>query len=164
MEQREVARCIHCHLNQFPTERRHCRRCHKALPSNKSFQVPETPDPLAPLTSREVVQLVGTRIRAMRKSYGMTVQQLGDSSHMSRSNVSKIENGQTDPTLLTLEKLAIALHTEEAKLFVASKTGELLFNDPFMYELLPILATIPRPRWGICMSHIVTTIAERRAA
>lgn len=54
---------------------------------------------------------VGKRIRALRKSKGMTLEQLADKINLSISFLSDIENGRSNPSLDRLCDLAKALET-----------------------------------------------------
>lgn len=53
---------------------------------------------------------VGTRIRMYRKSRKLTLQQLADAIHKSRSSVSKYENGEISLDIETLAEIAEVLH------------------------------------------------------
>ncbi len=55
---------------------------------------------------------IGERIAALRKSKGLTVRQLADMTGINISNISRIENGETSPTVDTLNRLTQALDTE----------------------------------------------------
>lgn len=64
-----------------------------------------TPRPQIPLE-----QLVGAQIRGLRLAVGMTNADLAAAAHLSPGMLSKIENGQTSPSLSTLQALATALN------------------------------------------------------
>ena len=55
-------------------------------------------------------QLVGAQIRGLRLAVGMTNADLANAAHLSPGMLSKIENGQTSPSLATLQALAMALN------------------------------------------------------
>ncbi len=58
---------------------------------------------------KDMNQHVGSRIRMYRKSRGMTLQQLADKIHKSRSSTSKYENGEISLDIETLAEIAEAL-------------------------------------------------------
>ena len=60
---------------------------------------------------------IGRQVRAFRQQLDMTVVELAKLAGMSRGMVSKIENGQTSPSLATLNALATALNVPVTSLF-----------------------------------------------
>jgi transcriptional regulator with XRE-family HTH domain len=54
---------------------------------------------------------LGTRIRVIRKERSMTQQHLSDLCEIEKANLSRIESGTTNPTILTLLKLSKSLDT-----------------------------------------------------
>ncbi|MEM7213879.1 MAG: helix-turn-helix domain-containing protein [Pseudomonadota bacterium] len=54
--------------------------------------------------------LVGAQVRALRQALGMTLAELATAASLSTGMLSKIENGQTSPSLATLQALAGALN------------------------------------------------------
>jgi transcriptional regulator with XRE-family HTH domain len=52
----------------------------------------------------------GDRIRRWRVACGMNQQQLAEASGMTQSGLHRIETGQTNPQLSTLQRIASALH------------------------------------------------------
>lgn len=76
---------------------------------------------------------IGREVRAFRKQQGMTVAELAKSTDLSIGMLSKIENGNTSPSLTTLQTLAHALcvpltsflrRFEESRSAVHTKSGE----------------------------------------
>ena len=59
---------------------------------------------------------VGERIRRIRKSQGMTLQELADRIHKSRATVSKYENGEIVIDIETLYEVSLALNVSFARL------------------------------------------------
>lgn len=53
--------------------------------------------------------LIGERIKQMRQSKGMTQQMLADECDIEKPNLSRIENGNTNPTVKSLWKISNAL-------------------------------------------------------
>lgn len=57
----------------------------------------------------EVYMLIGERIKKLRQSKGMTQQKLSDECDMEIPNLSRIEHGNTNPTIKSLWKISNAL-------------------------------------------------------
>ena len=55
---------------------------------------------------------IGLRIQQIRRSKGITQMELSYRCEMERSNMRRIEAGGTNPTILTLRKIASALGVE----------------------------------------------------
>jgi transcriptional regulator with XRE-family HTH domain len=68
---------------------------------------PETPEH-DPLTTDEVCRVIGERVRDMRQSLGLTMERFAEEAGVSIGMLSKIEHGQTSPSLSTLTGLANA--------------------------------------------------------
>lgn len=58
------------------------------------------------LTSADVCRVVGERVRELRQSMGMTMASFSTQADISLGMLSKIEHGQTAPSLATLVRLA----------------------------------------------------------
>ena len=68
------------------------------------------------LEAREVVAKVASRLKSVRKEQHLTLAQLAANSNVSRSMLSQIERGETNPTLATLWNLTRALGVDFAGL------------------------------------------------
>ena len=75
---------------------------------------------MANVTDETVLKAVGTRIRLLRKQAGMSLQDLAYRIGMEKSNLSVIENGKSNPQLLTYVKIASALGVSLSSLFEIS--------------------------------------------
>jgi transcriptional regulator with XRE-family HTH domain len=72
--------------------------------------------------SKETVRTVesisiGSQLKAIRTSHNLTLEEAGKRTGLARSTLSKIENEQTSPTLMVMQKLAIGLNIELPQLF-----------------------------------------------
>ena len=65
--------------------------------------------------SREKGKTAGIKVKAMRISKGITQAQLSEMTGIQRPNLSRLENGKTNPNIETLSKIAIALDTTIAE-------------------------------------------------
>jgi transcriptional regulator with XRE-family HTH domain len=62
-------------------------------------------------------QRLAERIRDLRQKQGMSLEALAEKSGVSRSMISLIERGETSPTAVVLEKIAVGLEVVFASLF-----------------------------------------------
>ncbi|MEO1198770.1 MAG: XRE family transcriptional regulator [Pseudomonadota bacterium] len=60
---------------------------------------------------------IGSEVRTLRQALGMTLAELARTASLSPGMLSKIENGQTTPSLQTLQSLAAALNVPIATFF-----------------------------------------------
>ncbi|MGD7052939.1 helix-turn-helix domain-containing protein [Sutcliffiella horikoshii] len=67
------------------------------------------------------LQLVGSRIRDIRKGRGYTQEELADKIGIQNSYIGGIERGERNISLLTLEKIANGLDVAEREFFNFSK-------------------------------------------
>lgn len=67
--------------------------------------------------SSSASQGLAYRIRDLRQRQGLSLEALADRSGVSRSMISLIERGETSPTAVVLEKLAVGLEVPFASLF-----------------------------------------------
>lgn len=72
----------------------------------------------------EIKQLIGMRIKHLRRTKKMSQENLAEKSGISFKYVSSIERGKENPTLDTFIKMSLALDTEISELFnyTGSKT------------------------------------------
>ncbi|MBA3979347.1 MAG: XRE family transcriptional regulator [Alcanivorax sp.] len=64
---------------------------------------------------------IGQAIRLLRIQRGLTQEQLALEAQVATSNVSRIENGQRQPTQNLLKRLALALGTSASQLYVMTE-------------------------------------------
>jgi len=79
--------------------------------------VTDADEPTGELTADEVCRVVGERVRELRLAMGMSLERLAAEAGLSLGMVSKIENGQTSPSLSTLTALANAADVPLTALF-----------------------------------------------
>ena len=68
-------------------------------------------------TDSEFLQALGKRIRALRMEKGWSQQDLAYQMGMEKSNLSVIENGKSNPQVLTIARIACALEVQPVQLF-----------------------------------------------
>lgn len=74
-------------------------------------------DTTAGAAPRDLEKYIGTEIRKLRRGADLTVQQLANQAGLSQGMLSKIENGNTSPSLSTLAAVAEALNMPLSALF-----------------------------------------------
>jgi DNA-binding XRE family transcriptional regulator len=81
---------------------RPAKRAKRAAETKLDFQ-----DPHAASSRRNSLELaIGREVRDFRRKLSMTVAELANMAGMSTGMLSKIENGQTSPSLATLQELS----------------------------------------------------------
>ncbi len=70
---------------------------------------------------------IGSRIKLLRKQKGLTLRELSERSGLSMNAISRMENGQTSPTVSSVHRLAMALGLPIAALFDESIATETVF-------------------------------------
>jgi transcriptional regulator with XRE-family HTH domain len=82
---------------------------------------------------------IAERVRALRTAKGLSLDELSGRSGVSRSMISLIERGESSPTAVLLEKLAVGLHVSLASLFepaapraqpLSRRSEQLEWRDP----------------------------------
>lgn len=69
-----------------------------------------------PLTHKHILENFGRKIQSVRKSKGITQEELASMLSMHRTYVGFIERGERNPTIRTLYKIAKALKVEGKEL------------------------------------------------
>lgn len=68
-------------------------------------------------TNRSLEMLIGAQVRTIRSALGMKLSDLAAAAGLSQGMLSKVENGQTSPSLATLQSLAHALNMPLSSFF-----------------------------------------------
>ena len=66
---------------------------------------------------------IAERVRGLRAALGLSLDELAGRSGVSRSMISLIERGESSPTAVVLEKLAVGLNVSLASLFETTQAG-----------------------------------------
>jgi len=72
-------------------------------------------------------ELIGARIRQLRRARGLTLVQLAAMADLSHPFISQLERGRARPSLLSMQKIAIALGSSQVELMEAAADGD---DDP----------------------------------
>lgn len=82
------------------------------------------------MTEKEILKLVGARIKTLRKQQGLSQEALGEKGGFHFSYIGQIERGEKNISLLSLAKVANALEVNVAQIFAyAYETDELMDGD-----------------------------------
>ncbi|MBP6234513.1 MAG: helix-turn-helix transcriptional regulator [Saprospiraceae bacterium] len=65
----------------------------------------------------KILKHIGNNIKNIRESKGISQQKLAADCNFEKSNMSRIEAGKTNPTILTLYKIANALDVDVREIF-----------------------------------------------
>lgn len=96
-------------------------------------QLNQDPHRIREATEKVLEVAIGREVRGFRRKQGITVAELSQTTKISIGMLSKIENGNTSPSLTTLQTLANALAVpltsffrgfEESRMAVHTKAGE----------------------------------------
>lgn len=69
------------------------------------------------MREKKTAELLGRRIRALRKSSNLTQERLGERSMISYKHLGAIERGEENPSVSVLQKIAKGLGVEISELF-----------------------------------------------
>ena len=69
------------------------------------------------MKSNKLIKALGVRIRQLRMKKGLTQNELADACSFQKASMSKIESGQSNPTVKTLFKICQALDVPIRDLF-----------------------------------------------
>jgi len=85
-------------------------------------------------TDEELLRLIGSKIRELRKSKNLSLLELAYKLDMEKSNLSVIENGRSNPQLLTYAKIAAVLGVNLNELFDVSFDFQSFITTPYIYK------------------------------
>ena len=94
----------------------------------------------SPIVEAAAADRLGARIRELRAGGGLTLEELAERSEVSRAMLSKVERGETNPTLVIAAKIASALEVsltsllgveeERRSVVVVPRGARRSFTDP----------------------------------
>jgi len=67
---------------------------------------------------KEFLQLMGRQIQKTRKAKGMIQEEIAAITNSEKANLSRIESGKTNSTIMTIKKIAEAMQVPVADLIV----------------------------------------------
>jgi len=164
-ENREVLSCPHCGLVQFRTRNSRCRRCQRSLDGRLAHAIFPVPDPVNSTTTAienrlGITQIVGRRVREIRKMQALSQRELAGRLNVPRTYLSKVETCKVLPTIGTLYRLAGALRVEVNHLLLFREVLE-LSQDPFLVEIASMIHSVA-PEQKAVILRAVREMAIRR--
>lgn len=116
MSEREVIRCWSCDLNQFVLASRMCRKCHQSIdgptePVEVAVEAPLKPEPIVNdlAKNRDFPFWFSFSVWEIRRTQGMSQRDVAKRLNVTRTYISKIENGECLPSIRSVARLAGAL-------------------------------------------------------
>jgi transcriptional regulator with XRE-family HTH domain len=164
-ETREVLSCPHCGLVQFRTRNSRCRRCQRSLDDRLEHSICPFPDPVNSTTTAienwlGITQIVGRRVREIRKMQALSQRELAGRLNVPRTYLSKVETCKVLPTIGTLHRLAGDLSVEVHHLLLSREALE-LSQDPFLIEIASMIHSLA-PEQRAVILRAARDIAIRR--
>ena len=94
----------------------------KTVPNKSKLKVADVParpanPPRAERADKHLMEALGAQVKSLRQSLSITASEVAQAASLSVAMLSKIENGQTAPSLATLQSLAAALNVPITALF-----------------------------------------------
>jgi transcriptional regulator with XRE-family HTH domain len=157
----EVARCPHCDLVQYLTEKETCRRCKKPFVEKEAeleVEVEQPAQTMPPVNERHALtNQIAARVLLFRRKLKLTQLQLAKKLGCTRTYISKIECGHCLPNIDQVLRLQVALKITMHDLLVSSQElrGRELLSDPF-------LAEIAKGGKGLSSFHWTVVVATAR--
>lgn len=143
---------------QFRSADSHCRRCRKPLEIAEPEPAIPTLVPTGKIGDSSSDLDVARAVRDLRRTRMLSQRQLAGRMQVPRTYISKIENGKAMPTLSSLERLATALNAplsalvEDRRSRRAQMIQEIV-DDPFLAEILPLVAKLNSFHKQVVLSH-----------
>ncbi|MNW51779.1 HTH-type transcriptional regulator SinR [compost metagenome] len=92
------------------------------------------------MNEKDILKLVGARIRVLRKKRGLSQESLGEKGGFHFSYIGQIERGEKNVSLINLAKIANALEVSVAQLFsYVHEDSELTEADVEVKEIIMML-------------------------
>lgn len=85
-------------------------------------------------TDEALLKLIGNRIRELRKEQELSLRDVAFKIGMEPSNLSVIENGKSNPQILTFARIASALNVELSDLFNFEFDFQAFADQPQKYQ------------------------------
>ncbi|MGG4552193.1 helix-turn-helix domain-containing protein [Paenibacillus humicus] len=92
------------------------------------------------MNEKEILKLVGARVKTLRKQQGYSQESLGEKGGFHFSYIGQVERGEKNISLLNLSKIATALNVNVAQLFTyVHEDSELTAEDVDLKDIVMML-------------------------
>jgi transcriptional regulator with XRE-family HTH domain len=85
-------------------------------------------------TDEALLKLIGNRIRELRKEQNLSLRDVAFKIGMEPSNLSVIENGRSNPQILTYARIASVLSVELSSIFIIEFDFQSFGEQPSSYQ------------------------------
>nr|WP_272907625.1 helix-turn-helix transcriptional regulator [Paenibacillus xylanexedens] len=93
---------------------------------------------------REILNLVGARIKVLRKEKGLSQEALGEKGGFHFTYIGQVERGEKNVSLINLAKIAEALGVNITQLFAyVNKEMKFMESETLIQEIVSILKDMP---------------------
>jgi len=99
---------------------------------------------------------LGQKLRELRQSRALTLQQLADQVGCSAAYVSQVENDKTSPSIASLKKIASALGVRIVDFFLEEDEDEAVVLEPEQW------VSVSLPRWRADIRQMVRRVKHRK--
>lgn len=106
---------------------------------------------------------IGKRIKKIRESKGLTAKEVISADDMGAAMYSRIENGKTEPSLTTLEKIAKALGVKLSDFFdTDDKLADVNSYDASLMEKLKLIEDLSDEEKKIVFSLVDALVGKKK--
>ncbi len=105
---------------------------------------------------------ISKKIKGIRKSKGLSQQNVADIIGINRVQYTRIENGNSEPTISTLEKVANALEVQLVGLISDNGSYDINSYDKTIVEKVKLIETLDDEQKKSLFTFIDTAIANKR--
>ncbi|AIQ35988.1 helix-turn-helix transcriptional regulator [Paenibacillus sp. FSL L8-0696] len=94
--------------------------------------------------SEQILRMVGTRVRDLRKKKGLSQEELGERAGVHFSYIGGVERAEKNISLLSLQKIADALETDITELFLYGRylSGGKMDKDKYLNDFHEYLISL----------------------
>jgi len=100
---------------------------------------------------------IGSKLKEIRKSKGMTIKELAQKSGCTTSLISQIENNKAEPSISMLKKIANALDVNIVDFFIDGN----LINEDFLIIKPEDRIDIKLPRWNAHIQSFIKSTKDK---
>ncbi len=103
----------------------------------------------------DLIASIGHKIKGMRTSLGLTLQQVADSAGCSAAYISQIENDKASPSIATLKRIAKVLNARIVDFFVDEVREEKVVSEPHEWSRVSLKG------WRAEIKQMVPSVSQK---
>lgn len=110
------------------------------------------------------MQHIGSTVKALREERGLTQQQIAELIHMHRSNYSKVEKGERDLSLDSVNTIAkyFGLTIDQLVNFDGNMPNEVTIEDKSLMEQVKLIAELEEEEKNMIFKMIDTFLTKKK--